>query len=119
MPMMAERKMPMCEEIRDGCLRACTAGVGVVSAAMEVSVGMRGWKDSSERIDIRGFEPPLSSVRLSRVDLRLLGLSDSDLRVTMCGSIYMLIRTGAGNWDDSRFGKIYAYHGYEKHESLK
>lgn len=109
----------MCEEIRDGCLRACTAGVEVVSAATEVSVGMRGWEDSSERIDIRGVEPPLLSVRLSRVDSRLLGLSNSDLRVTTFGSIYMLIRMEAGTWDDSRFGEIYVYHGYEKYESLK
>lgn len=115
---MEERKMPMCEEMRDGCLRACTAAVGVVSAATEVSLGMRGLEDSRDRKNIREGEPSLSSVRLSRVDPRLLESSDSDLRARTCGSIYMSIWTKAGSWEDGRFGKIYAPHGFEKYESL-
>lgn len=91
MPIMEERKMPMCEEMRDGCLRGCTSEVfGVALAAREVSVGIRGPEDSMDRIIVCESEPS-SSVRLSRVDPRLLESSDSDLRARMCGSMYMSI----------------------------
>lgn len=95
MPMMEERKMPICEEIRDDCLRGCTSAVlGVSAAAREVSVGMSGWEDSRDRI-IECESEPLSSVRLWRVDLRLLGSPDSDLRARMCEPMYMSIWTKA------------------------
>jgi hypothetical protein len=111
MPIMEERKMPMCEEMRDGCLRGCTSAVfGVASAAREASVGIRGSEDSRDRI-ISCESEPSSSVRLYRLDPRLLGSSDSDLRARTCGSMYMSNWTKVG---DSRFRWLYASHGIEK-----
>lgn len=87
--------MPMCEEMRDGCLRGCTAGsVGVVSAALaEISIGMRGSEDSRDRKNMCEGESSPSVV----------GSSGSSLRAGTCGSMYMsMLKAGISN--GCRFG---------------